>query len=151
MAFALRWADEDDLPAIERLVWESRLNRLGIEWQRFIVAEDGGRIVGMGQVKVHGDGSRELASIATVADRRGEGIATAVIAALLSAQVGDVYLTCRAHNERFYERFGFRRVTETHGVSPYFARLARLFNAAAPLLRLFGRDVPGMVMIRKGA
>jgi N-acetylglutamate synthase-like GNAT family acetyltransferase len=151
MPFALRWANEADAPAIKRLVSEAGLNRLSIHWQRFIVADDDGRIVGMGQVKVHGDGSRELASIATVPDRRGAGIATAIIEALLSAQQGDVYLTCRSHNEKFYERFGFRRLTESRGSAPYFARLSRLMNAPAPLLRIFGRDIPGMVMVRKGA
>ncbi|MCU0509983.1 MAG: GNAT family N-acetyltransferase [Anaerolineae bacterium] len=154
MPFALRWANEEDEPAIKRLVRESNLNRLGIHWQRFLVAEDlsgaAGAIVGIGQVKVHGDGSRELASIATVPDRRGEGIATAIIEALLSAQTGDLYLTCRAHNEKFYERFGFRRVERSEDAPPYFRRLVRLMNVAAAALRVFGRDVPGMVMARKG-
>lgn len=151
MTFALRWANEEDAPAIKRLVSEAGLNRLGIQWQRFILAEDGGRMVGMGQVKVHGDGSRELASIATVSDRRGEGIATAIIEALLSAQQGDIYLTCRSHNEKFYEQFGFCCVDRPEGAPPYFARLIRLFNAGEAVLRLFGRNLPGMVMVRKGA
>jgi N-acetylglutamate synthase-like GNAT family acetyltransferase len=151
MPFALRWANEADAPAIQRLVRESNLNRLGIHWQRFLVAEDQGRIVGMGQVKVHGDGSRELASIATVPDRRGEGIATALIDALLRAEIGEVYLTCRSHNEKFYERFGFQRIADAAGAPPYFARLIRLFNATARVLRLIGLELPGMVMVRKGA
>ena len=156
MPFALRWANEADAPAIRRLVRESNLNTLGIVWQRFIVAEDAGRIVGMGQIKVHGDGSRELASIATVPDRRGEGIATAIIETLLEnalqkAMDGDLYLTCRAHNEAFYERFGFRRVERPDGAPPYFARLIRVFNAAEAALKLLGRKMPGLVMVRKGA
>jgi N-acetylglutamate synthase-like GNAT family acetyltransferase len=154
MPFALRWANEEDEPAIKRLVRESNLNRMGIEWPRFIVAEDvsraAGPIVGIGQVKVHGDGSRELASIATVPDRRGEGIATALIDALITTQTGDLYLTCRAHNEKFYERFGFRRVERAEDAAPYFRRFVRLINAAGAALRIFGRDVPGMVMARKG-
>jgi N-acetylglutamate synthase-like GNAT family acetyltransferase len=154
MPFALRWANEEDEPAIKRLVRESNLNPLGLHWQRFIVAEDGSRtagpIVGIGQVKVHGDGSRELASIATVPDRRGEGIATAIIEALLGTQTGDLYLTCRAHNEKFYERFGFRRVVKAEGVPPYFARLVRLINAAHAVGQVFGLPQYGMVMARKG-
>ena len=80
MAFTLRWANEADAPAIKQMVRDANLNPLGIHWQRFIVAEDvtcePPRIVGIGQVKVHGDGSRELASIATALDRQGEGIAS---------------------------------------------------------------------------
>lgn len=156
MPFALRWANEADAPAIQRLVRESNLNRLGIAWQRFIVAEDAGRIVGMGQIKVHGDGSRELASIATAPDRRGKGIATAIIEALLNnalqkAQAGEIYLTCRSHNEAFYKRFGFRRVERPDGASPYFARLVRLINAAHRVGRVFGLPEYGLVMVRKGA
>ena len=154
MPFALRWANAEDASVIKRLIRAENLNLLGIEWQRFIVAEDvtgeAPRIVGMGQVKVHGDGSRELASIATVPDRRGEGIATAIIDALLSTQAGDVYLTCRVRNEKFYERFGFGRVTEPQGVPPYFAQLVRLMNLAHRVGRVFGVPTQGMVMVRKG-
>ena len=93
----------------------SNINPLGIHWQRFIVAEDGreARIVGIGQIKVHGDGSRELASIATVPDRQGEGIATAIIEALLEADAASRgrSISRAGHTMKpFYERFGFRRV-----------------------------------------
>lgn len=151
MAYALRWANEQDATAIKRLVRESGINPMGIQWQRFVVAEDAGRIVGIGQVKVHGDGSHELASIATVPDRRGEGIATAIIDALIAAQAGTIYLTCRTHNERFYERFGFRRVGDPGALPPYFARFVRVINAVTGLGQIFGLEERGLVMARKGA
>ena len=44
------------------------------QWPNFVVAEDGGTIVGIGQVKTHGDGSRELASIAVIPARQSQGI-----------------------------------------------------------------------------
>ncbi len=158
MPFALRWATEQDASAIKRLVRAEGLNPLGIEWGRFIVAEDGlpegRRIVGIGQIKVHGDRSRELASIATVPDRRGEGIATAIVEALLktnaSASAGPLYLTCRSHNEKFYERFGFCRLTDPHGAPPYFRRMVRLINGVQAVGRVFGLEQRGMVMVRKG-
>ena len=43
------------------------LNPFSLGWPRFLVAEDGGRVVGVAQIKPHGDGSRELASLAVVA------------------------------------------------------------------------------------
>jgi N-acetylglutamate synthase-like GNAT family acetyltransferase len=158
MAFTLRWATEEDAPVIKRLVRDAKINPLGIHWQRFIVAEDavaeGRPLVGIGQVKVHGDGSRELASIATVPDRQGEGIATAIIRALLeanaSASAGPLYLTCRTHNEGFYERFGFCRVRDAEGLPPYFRRMVRLMNAAQAVGRWFGMQERGLVMVRKG-
>ncbi len=90
MTYTMRWADAEDEAAIKALVRSANINPLGIHWQRFLVAEDASRtagsIVGIGQIKVHGDGSRELASIATVPDRQGEGIATAIIEALLGGR-----------------------------------------------------------------
>ena len=67
-------------------------------------------MVGMGQVKSHGDGSRELASIAVLPKRQGQHIGTAVINALLAREAGVVlHLSCRRELEGYYERFGFRR------------------------------------------
>src|ERR1700730_18130879 len=57
---------------------------MNLKWPNFVVAEDDGAIVGVGQIKSHGDGSRELASIAVVPARQGQGIARAGLEALLS-------------------------------------------------------------------
>lgn len=156
MAFALRWAEEHDEPAIKALVRATDLNPLALHWQHFLVAEDavpeGRRIVGIGQIKVHGDGSRELASIATVPDRRGEGIATTIIEALLVADAristSPLYLTCRSHMETFYERFGFRRAERLADAPAYFRRLMRIYRAFTVVSRLFGGQ-GGLVMVRE--
>lgn len=162
MAFTIRWANEKDAQAIKAIVRSAGINPLGIHWQRFLVAEDDTagagrgacRIVGIGQIKVHGDGSRELASIATVPDRQGEGIATAIIRSLLemsaSAGTGRLYLTCRGHMEHFYERFGFRRVDRLEDAPTHFRRLMRAGQLLFALARLVGNNDPGMVMVRKG-
>ncbi len=83
---------------------------MSLDWRRFVIAEDGGEIVGISQVKQHGDGSRELASIAVIPERRGQGIARKIIEHLLEQETGTVYLTCRSPLESFYTRFGFRRI-----------------------------------------
>ncbi len=158
MTFTIRWANEEDAPPIKALVRSAGINPMGIHWPRFLVAEDAtagaGRIVGIGQIKVHGDGSRELASIATVPDRQREGIATAIIQTLLEADrstgTGTLYLTCRSHNERFYEKFGFRRATDLRQMPPYFRRIARLMYGAQAVARVFGLAERGLVMVRRG-
>jgi predicted N-acetyltransferase YhbS len=76
-----------------------------------VVAEDEGEIVGVGQVKPHRWGGRELASIAVIPERQKEGIAAKIIETLLKKETGNVYLNCHISLERFYERFGFRRLT----------------------------------------
>lgn len=154
MAFALRHATAEDERTIKDLVRASNINPLGIHWQRFIVAEDTGRIVGIGQIKVHGDGSRELASIATVPDRRGAGIATAIIEALLATEAGTssspLYLTCRSYMGPFYERFGFRTVERLDDMPPYFRRLMRIARLLFAVGSRLGSEGRGLVMVRKG-
>jgi N-acetylglutamate synthase-like GNAT family acetyltransferase len=158
MAFTIRRATAEDERTIKALVRSSNINPIGIHWQRFLVAEDaapeGRRILGIGQVKMHGDGSRELASIATVPDRRGEGIATAIIEILLETEAGasssPLYLTCRSHMAPFYERVGFRKVESLAGMPLYFRRLMRLAKVLWVVASLFGRAEGGLVMVRKG-
>ena len=90
-------------------------------------------MVGMGQVKSHGDGSRELASIAVVPARQGEGVGNAIIQALLAREPGVVlHLSCRRELEGYYERFGFKRL-EPASYPPYFRLTTLLFSRISPL------------------
>src|ERR1700680_2288554 len=108
MAPTIRSATEADQATIRRLVKEAKINPMSLDWPNFVVAEDDGAIVGVGQVKTHGDGSRELASIAVVPARQGQGIGRGRIEALLAGEPGVVlYLTCRRELEGLYRRFGF--------------------------------------------
>jgi N-acetylglutamate synthase-like GNAT family acetyltransferase len=150
MPITIRRATSDDQKTISRLVRSANINPLSLHWQRFLVAEDGSRIVGVGQIKLHGDGSRELASIATVPEHRGKGIATEIIKALLAGQTADIYLTCRSPMVGFYERFGFQCVTALADMPPYFRRLMRLGNVLFAVARRLGRELGGAVMVRKG-
>lgn len=106
----LRAATQHDQQTIQRMIREAGINPLGLHWPRFLIAQEGEEIVGIGQVKVHSDGSRELASIAVIPARQRQGIATALIRELLRREDGVVYLYCRDTLETFYEPFGFRRV-----------------------------------------
>jgi N-acetylglutamate synthase-like GNAT family acetyltransferase len=140
----IRPATEGDQATIERLIREARLNRMSLHWPNFVVAEADGAIVGVGQVKAHGDGSRELASIAVTPAWQGEGIGRALIEALLAREPGTLHLTCRQELGGYYERFGFRRL-ERAEYPRYFGRLIPLVNVVA---RLFGTRI--LVMRRGG-
>jgi N-acetylglutamate synthase-like GNAT family acetyltransferase len=125
----IRPANEADFPSIRRLVRELGLNPMGIEWQHFLIAvDDVGMLIGMGQIKTHKDGSRELASIGVVPEHRGEGIARLIIEKLLSQEKGTLYLTCRSHNGPLYEKFGFRSLTDPQEMPAYFRRIYRLVH-----------------------
>ncbi len=114
----LRAASADDQATIRRIVGEARLNPMHIDWPNFVVAErivpapqsTAREIVGVGQIKPHGDGSRELASIAVLPEFQRLGIAAVLILALLAREKGDLYLYCGDTMPDYYTRFGFVEV-----------------------------------------
>ena len=144
MPLTIRPAIAADQPAISGLIREANLNRMSIKWPNFVLAEEDGAIVGLGQVKPHGDGSRELASIAVVPAQQGKGIGSAIIKTLLARELGLVlHLACRREMGGYYERFGFRRLTNAE-YPPYFKRLIPVANVVA---RMFGTQI---IVMRRG-
>ena len=138
MSLTIRSAIEADQPTIRRLIKEANLNRMSLDWPNFVMAEEHGAIVGLGQVKLHGDGSRELASIAVVPARQGQGIGSAIIESLLARESSAVlYITCRRQLEGYYERFGFVRLQPVD-YPRYFRRLIPIINLVA---RLFQTEI----------
>lgn len=149
LRIVVRPATASDHQAIITIVRDARINPLGLDWRRFLVAEDHGQVIGTGQIKPHGDGSRELAAIAVPAEWQRQGIAGAIIEALLNKEPGTLYLTCRNHLETFYAQFGLRRVAGAE-MTPYFKRLAFLAKVLTPVARLFvGSRVQLFVMKRE--
>ena len=145
MPLTIRPASQADQETIRRLIKEARINRMSLNWPNFVVAEDGGAIVGIGQVKTHGDGSRELASIAVTRARQSQGIGGAIIKTLLAREQGVVHLTCRSQLQGYYERFGFRRLDSAE-FPLYFRRLLPIINV---VVRLFGTQI--LVMRREAS
>lgn len=84
----IRPATEDDQHAITRLVHDTRLNPNGLDWRRFMVADEGGRIVGCAQLKIHRHGTRELRLLAVEPGRRGAGIGSRLLEGLLDQETG---------------------------------------------------------------
>lgn len=137
--FALRNATEQDFPAIRRLIHQVGINPMSLDWRRFMIAVDGdGRLLGCGQLKPHGKDVVELASLAVQPDRRGQGIAAAIIETLLQRAPRPLYLICRAELGSFYQKWGFRAL-ELDEMPAYFRRLARLAAVFAPLAGEGGR------------
>ena len=99
--------------------------------------------------KIHGDGSRELASLAAAPDRQGEGIGGALIQHLLAQPEGQppLYLMCADPLESYYTRFGFRRV-ERAEMPPYFRRMTRVAGVFIAIAALFGEQHQVIVMRR---
>jgi N-acetylglutamate synthase-like GNAT family acetyltransferase len=121
----LRPATSGDQGAIRSLIYRARINPRGLDWRRFVLAvDDGGRLVGCGQLKPHKDGSRELASIAVEPAWRGQGVASMIVRQLMQAGP-PLWLVCRAELTPFYTRFGFRPVVPEEAAPAHFRRLLR--------------------------
>ncbi len=150
MPITLRPATPADQPAITALVRAARLNPIRIGWRNFLVAADAGRVVGVGQVRPHGDGSRELASLAVAPDHQGAGIGTQLTWALLGRETPPTYLFCQEPTGSFYVRFGFRVVERTE-LPLTLARMHRLGNLiAAVSAQLTGHRTRIIAMRRDG-
>lgn len=142
----LRPATEMDKSEIRTLIRQVQINPMNLDWRRFVVAvalDD--QLIGCGQIKLHRDGSSELASIAVHPLWRERGIARAIIEYLLNDHKGELYLTCRAGLGPFYERFGFRSIQE-NDMPAYFRRVTRLFGLLSKV-RLVGEGL--LVMKRE--
>lgn len=124
LTFSVVPALESDFPAIKALIYETGINPLSLDWRRFQVAKTvEGRFIGCGQLKPHGDGSVELASIAVVPEWRRRGVASAIIQTLMAAAPRPLYLTCLSNMGPFYEKFGFHTVSGA-ALPKYFRRLS---------------------------
>lgn len=145
-SYTIQPATQAEAKSIHKLIHSVGINPMDLDWRRFLIAADGqGRVLGCGQVKPHGDGTRELASIAVWPEYRRRGIARALIQRLLAENPPPLYLTCLAPMQPFYEPFGFR-VLAPDEMSPYFRRIHRVF---AIFQKLNPRTERLLVMFKK--
>jgi N-acetylglutamate synthase-like GNAT family acetyltransferase len=141
--YKLRPARESESAQIRDLIRLVRINPMGLDWKRFIVAvNEKDEMIGCGQLKPHGEDILELASIAVYEEYRGMGVARAIIEHLLKDTPRPLYLTCESSNRGLYEKFGFR-VLAYEEMPRYFQRLSKL---ARLIFRLARRNQRGFVM-----
>jgi N-acetylglutamate synthase-like GNAT family acetyltransferase len=116
MSTTIRPAIESDQDEIKSMVRAARINPRNLHWGRFLVAEDGGRIVGIRQVKIH----KEL------------------MRAILAREPDPLYLMCDQKWAHYYEQFGFLRV-EPSELPPDFRKEYRTGRIITSVLSLFVR------------
>lgn len=132
----IRLATADDQPIITSLIHGAGLNPRNLQWPRFLVAEDNGRIVGLRQVKIHKGGTREVASGLVVPEYRHRQISARLMHEILARERGPLYLMCDEKWANYYEQFGFRRVAPD-GLPPDFGKQYRIGRIVTTLLSFF--------------
>jgi len=141
--YTLRRARELEFRVIKDLIHLTGINPMGLDWKRFIVAvNDQDQVLGIGQIKPHGEVVLELASIAVYPEYRGQGIAGAIIEHLLRDSPRPLYLTCISSLGPLYEKFGFREISRDE-MPRYFQRISKLANV---LFAFANRDDHLLVM-----
>ena len=149
ISYISRKARAEDAETIRRMIAQAHLNPMGLDWQRFLIIEEQGHVIGIGQIKQHGDGSRELASLAVVPTHQGRGIGTLIIETLLAQEQGTLYLMCAPTLETYYQRFGFVKIARDR-MPPYFKRIMGFVMPLFGLLRGISAKMPtGPIVMRR--
>ncbi|HUV26655.1 MAG: GNAT family N-acetyltransferase [Anaerolineales bacterium] len=126
--YKLRPATVEDSAIIRKLVHIGQINPTGLKWERFMMAQsEDGQVIGCCQVKPHGDGSDELASLVVHPDWRGQGVARALIEYFSATYEGDLYLMCRSNLGPLYEKGGYETVLP-QDLPRYFQRIVRMLG-----------------------
>jgi N-acetylglutamate synthase-like GNAT family acetyltransferase len=141
-----RKARADDQKAIRSLIYRVKINPIGLDWQRFLVAVDEhDQVIGCGQIKPHGGGTREIASIAVMPEHQGQGIGKEMIRRLMENEPLPLYLTCRSVMGPYYQKFGFVKIPP-HELKGYFRRI---WGLARVVSRLFPGAGHMWVMVKE--
>lgn len=131
----IRPAREMEAAPIRDLIYLVGINPLGLDWKRFVVAvNERDEMIGCGQLKPHGRGILELASIAVYPEHQGKGVARAIIEHLLKDSPRPLYLMCESSLGLLYEKFGFRAIAYEE-MPRYFQRISKLAGLATTLAR----------------
>jgi N-acetylglutamate synthase-like GNAT family acetyltransferase len=102
----VRKAKKADFPAIIRLANAYNLDYDGMEADRFHVAEEGGRILGICGLKRHPE-CLELCALGVDDNWRGRGLGGRLVRAVLREAPGELYLATVIPG--FFARFGFEK------------------------------------------
>ncbi len=137
-AIVFRQAVEQDQQAIRALVHGERLNPTGIKWPNFLVAAIGDRIVGAAQIRKHSDGSRELGSLVVAREKRGQGIASRLIDALLAGEREPIWTITSEPYARNFARWDFEPIEPS--AAPVKVRFNYRMGRLARIISFFRRQ-----------
>jgi amino-acid N-acetyltransferase len=139
MAITIRPARQEDQETIVSFIEQAKLNPRNLHWQNFLVAEENIKIVGIRQVKIHRQGTREVASGFVLPAYRRQGISAQLMNALLARESGPLYTMVNQKRAPYYERFGFRQV-DISQLPLDFRKEYRIGRMVTTLISMFRKD-----------
>lgn len=74
MTINIRSAHPEDQETIVSYIHQAKINPRNLHWENFLVAEENGKLIGMRQVKLHKQGTREVGSGFVLPEYRRQGI-----------------------------------------------------------------------------
>jgi N-acetylglutamate synthase-like GNAT family acetyltransferase len=110
MTITIRPARHEEQEAIVALVHQAKISPRNLHWENFLIAEEAGKIIGIRQVRIHKQGTREVGSGYVLPDYRHQGISARLMNEILHRESGTLYLMCRDKWMPYYEKFGFQQV-----------------------------------------
>lgn len=149
MAVTIRPARQQDQQTIVSYIQQARINPRNLHWERFLVAEENGRILGIRQVRVHPQGTREIGSGFVLPEYRRQGISARLMNEILARENGPLYLMCRDKWAKYYEQFGFRQI-DVNELPSDFRREYRVGRMITSLVSIFIKDKVRIIPMKRG-
>lgn len=148
MAIEIRPARQADQETIVSFVRQAKINPRNLHWENFLVAEEDGKVIGIRQVKVHSQGTREVASGFVLPEYRRRGISAQLMNELLAHQAGPLYTMVSEKRAGYYEQFGFRRV-DVDQLPADFLREYRIGRIVTTLLSIFRKERVRIIPLKR--
>lgn len=149
MSVTIRPARAADQKTILSLIRQAKINPRNLHWENFLVAEDNGRIVGIRQVRVHSQGTREVGSGFVVPEYRHQGVSARLMNEILSREAGPLYAMINEKWMPYYEQFGFQRMA-VEKLPPDFRREYRIGRMITSVISLFIKEKLRIIPIKRG-
>lgn len=133
----MRPARQEDQETIVSFIHQAKLNPRNLHWEHFLVAEKDSQIIGIRQVKVYAQGTREIASGFVLPEYRRQGVSAHLMKEILARETGPLYTMVSEKRTSYYEQFGFRQVTANQ-LPPDFRkeyRIGRIVTSFMSILR----------------
>ena len=148
MTVNIRAAVEADQSTIVSFIQQAKLNPRNLHWERFLIAEENGKILGIRQVKIHKQGTREVASGFVLPEYRRQSISAQLMNALLARETGPLYTMVNEKRSPYYEQFGFRRV-DVNQLPSDFRKEYSIGRIVTTLLSLFSKERVRIVPLKR--